>query len=86
MRPGFFPYTAGVVWNNVGVISIGSLGWSDVSLERRHLDGVLFLSEVDECKSMNTQHEVEHQGWVRTYIHHTSFERSWSIVNFNLKA
>ena len=84
--PGFLPYTAGVVWNDVGVVNVNLPGWSDVSLEWRHLDSVLFPGEVDVCNSLNTWCEVEHQGWVRTYVHHPSFESSCSIVDFNFEA
>ena len=44
MSPGFLPYTAGVVWDDVRVINVDFLGWSDVSLEWRYLDSVLFLA------------------------------------------
>ena len=84
--PEFLPYTAGVVWNDVGMVNINFLGWSDVSLEWRYLDNVLFPSEVNVCNSLDTWHEVKLQDWVRTYIHHLSFESSCSIVDFDFEA
>ena len=86
MSPGFLPYTAGVVWNDVRVVNINFPDWSGVSLEWRHLNSVLFPSEVNVCNSLDTWHEVKHQGWVRTYVHHLSFENSCSIVDFDFEA
>ena len=59
--PGFLPHTAGVIWNDIGVGGIDFLGWSNVSLEWRHSDGVLLLGEIDVCNSLDTWCKVEHQ-------------------------
>ena len=63
MSPGLLSHTAGVAWNDVGVISIDFLGWSNVSLERRYLDSILFSGEIDVCNSLDTWQYSEEQ-WV----------------------
>ena len=79
--PGLLPHTASVIWNDVRVISVDSSGWSNVSLEWRHLP-----DEIDVSDSWDTQCKVEHQSRIGAHIHHESFEGCGSIVNFDFEA
>ena len=85
MSPGFLFDAAGVVWNDIEAISFVFLGWSDVSPEGRHFYNLLSLGEVDGSNSLSVWLKIEHQGQVRTHIHHLSPENGSRIVNFYLK-
>ena len=86
MTLGFLPHTASVIWNDIGVVSIDSLGWSNVSPEWRHLDGILLLGEINISDSWDTRCKVEHQSRIGAHIYHVSFEGCDNIVDFNLEA
>ena len=57
---GFLSDAAGVVWNDVEVISVAFPGWSNVHLEGRQFNSILSSGEVDGSNSLYAWLEIEH--------------------------